>query len=105
MTPQDDEYGSWLWDYSRLGFVSSTCVPINELVGDGIIEANTGGATVGDYETAGSKDLWAGNSLTNSDGEEIGKSYGECTLLTFAEAFMCNIQWVLESGNVITFSG
>jgi len=106
MTAQGEDYGSYLYGYEA-GASSDTCVSIDQLFGDGLKEANIANEIVGDYETPGSKELWAGNPFTNSDNEQVGKSYGDCTLLPSALTFMCIGVWLLNSdaGDIITFGG
>ena len=106
MTAQGEDYSSYLYEY-LMGTVNSDCVPIDKIVGDGLKETTDGSETVGDYDTPGSKDLWASNTLTNSDGELRGKSYGDCTLLPNATTWMCIGAWALDESvdTIITFAG
>ena len=75
------------------GSSSDECVPLNQLVGDGLSEVNE-------------VNHWAGNVLINSKGEQVAKSYGYCNSLPDSSRQFCIGEWVLEgSGDIITFSG
>mmetsp|Transcript_25367 Transcript_25367/g.51619 ORF Transcript_25367/g.51619 Transcript_25367/m.51619 type:complete len:521 (-) Transcript_25367:661-2223(-) len=103
ITSQGETSESFLLEYQASN--ADEACSIQDLVGEGLSEANVGGKTIGDYETVGSKDLWAGNILTDSSGAQIGLSYGDCTLLPGVAAFMCIGEWALDSGDIVTYAG
>ncbi len=103
ITSQGETSESFLLEYQPSNADESCSV--QDLVGGGLSEANVGGSTIGDYETAGSKDLWAANILTNSSGVQVGLSYGDCTLLPGVASFMCIGEWALDSGDIVTYAG